>query len=100
MTTAAARAGGATTVAGDVEDGKLAVAHLEVARDVLHGILERELAGAQEAAAAVRIAHGIAAFGLDVHVAEVDAGGVGHAHRRRERLAIARRRDTHGSWRW
>ena len=69
-------------VGRDIEHGELARAHLQVVGLLLDGVLERELAGAQEGAAAVRIAVGVPALRIDVHVAEPDVVRVEELHRR------------------
>ena len=59
-------------VGRDVEQRELALAHFQLARHVEDRILEREFAGAQIGAAAIVVAGGEAALGVDMDVAEAD----------------------------
>ena len=74
----------------NVEHGEFTFADFEIVSHVLNRILVREFADAEKCAAAVVIADGIAAFGIDMHVAEVNVPGVIKANGRGERRAGTR----------
>jgi len=61
---------------GNIEDGKLPFAHFQMMRHVLYGVFIGEFADPQKRAAAVFVAGGIAAFGIDMKIAEMNVGGM------------------------
>ena len=81
---------GSGRIRRNVEHRELPLADFEMMGHILDGIFVGEFAGAQKCAAAVVVADGIAAFGIDMHVAEMNVAGVVEANRGGKRRAGAR----------
>ena len=74
-------------ISRNIQCCELAFTHLEMVRHILDRVLVRELAQAQECAAAIRVANAIPALRVHMHVAEVNIRRSINAHSRRERRA-------------